>query len=65
MHHGRMFSSQWIQVLSQLAGTSFRAPSRCAASARCAIELTSRNHWTEISGSIGTPLRWQWPTLWT
>ena len=25
----------------------------------------SQNHWVETSGSIASPLRWLWPTLWT
>jgi hypothetical protein len=62
MHQGLMFSSQWSQVLTQVSGSRDRRPS-CTASMAClAMPVTSQNHCVETRGSIGSPLRWLWPT---
>ncbi len=64
MHQGLMFSSQCSQVFTQVSGTSVRRPS-CAASSACrAMPDTSQNHCVDTIGSIGSPPRWLWPTLW-
>ena len=65
MHQGRIPSSQCSQVFSQDSGMSRKSPLRDASSARAAIPETSQNHCVETSGSIGSPPRWLWPTLWT
>jgi hypothetical protein len=65
MHHGLMLVSQCSQVFSQESGTRVRRPSRTASSACRAMPDTSQNHCVETSGSIGSPLLWLCPTLWT
>ena len=65
MTHGRMFLSQYSQVRSQEEGIRRMSPPSTAARASRAMPETSANHCGDSIGSIGSPLRWEWPTLWT
>ncbi len=62
MHQGRICSIQWKNVPAWDSGWKRTRPLRTASIAGAASSCISQNHWSEISGSMRSPLRSQWPT---
>ena len=63
MHHGRMFSSQSTYRRDCDSGWIFTRPDVTASIAGAASSSIRMNHWSEMSGSMRSPERWEYGTL--